>query len=186
MRLTHRAPVDTDSNFASRYAQPVNVDTLIDASDSIQDYFLQFPCHKPGDTTIFGPLNTLIISNVDRIKKLLLLSWYPKSSPTWGTIGGIEDAQSACLIPKVLDCGIIVEDLLGYRLEFISFVYSGEDTDPIMKELLRLRDGSVQTMVDQHGKQMLAREKRRLSDRSDVSGSSTEQHVPHHKVPRHR
>ncbi|ORX71966.1 hypothetical protein DL89DRAFT_265663, partial [Linderina pennispora] len=97
--------------------------------NSPQDYFLRFPRHKPGDTTIFGPLNTLIISNVGRIKKLILLSWYPKSY--------------------------------------------GEDTDPIMKELLRLRDGSAQTMVDQA----------RQPDAG--SGSSTERHVSHHKVPRH-
>ncbi|ORX67158.1 hypothetical protein DL89DRAFT_269585 [Linderina pennispora] len=187
IKFIHPSQGEEGSSLAALYAQPVNIVGWLFGPGDGEYIYLDFPLKIPDDITLFGHLNSL---------KLTLFSWYPTSSRTWGNVDGILQTQTLWYR------GIIVADLFGYRLEYVIFDYKGEPTDDLVNELLWLRDGRawVTSSLDQpesqrpwdkradnHPARFSNRflRKRRLSSRSDTSASSTEQHAPQHKVPRH-
>ncbi|KAJ1951561.1 hypothetical protein FBU59_000072 [Linderina macrospora] len=174
MKFVRRNQENPQPSISSLYAQPVNAECDFGCLELKTDYVLKIPLKTPGDTPIHGSLDTLLHSDWVYNRKLVLFSWYPVTSPTWGDVDGILETQSSALIPTIVDRGIILADFFGYRLEFLVFEYDGKSTDPLMEELHQLRDDSV------HGP---TRKKRRISDRSNISTSSTEQQGSPQTVP---
>ncbi|KAJ1943726.1 hypothetical protein FBU59_002819 [Linderina macrospora] len=143
MKIAHQNQESAQPSIQSLYAQPVNIGCDFSGRELRTDYVLKIPLRAPGDAAIHGPLDTLLLSDWIYNRKLVLFSWYPVTSPTWGDVDGVLETQTSALIPTIVDRGIVLEDFFGYRLEFLVFEYDGKSTDPLMRELRRLRDGGA-------------------------------------------